>query len=180
MTADLADISKTGERVAGALEGRGAVLFADEPNTLAQLFQKAVSKYDRPDSLNFKKDGKWRNISSKEMIFRAGNIALGLYSLGLRKGDRAAMLAANSPEWTLTDAGCQFAGIIDVPIYTTLSSHSVRYIVNDSGARLFFIQNREMHERLTGILGECRTLEKLVIFDADGVDAENVISLDDL
>lgn len=51
------------------------------------------------------------------MVERAENIALGLYSLGLRKGDRAAILGANCPEWTLSDAGCQFAGVIDAPIY---------------------------------------------------------------
>jgi len=180
MTEVFADTSKHDERTVRAVSGRGTALFPDEPHTLAELFYKAVAKYDRPDALNYKKDGKWRNISSKEMIVRAENIALGLYALGLRQGDRAAILAANSPEWTLADAGCQFAGVIDVPIYTTLAPASVRYILNDSGARLFFIQDREVFERLQDVLSECYSLEKLVLFDAHGVDAKNAISLDDL
>ena len=94
-------------------------------STLAELFLQAAEKHNRADALNFKKDGEWQAISSDEMISRAENIALGLYSLGLRKGDRAAILAANSPEWTLTDAGCQFGGLIDVPIYTTLAPNSI-------------------------------------------------------
>lgn len=177
MTESVTDTPELHAPVVRAVTGRGTALFHDEPHTLAELFYKAFAKYDRPDALNYKADGKWRSISSTEMIARAENIALGLYSLGLRKGDRAAILAANSPEWTLADSGCQFAGVIDVPIYTTLAPASVRYILDDSGARLFFIQDRETLERLQDVLGECHALEKLILFDAGGVDAGNAISL---
>jgi hypothetical protein len=115
-------------------------LFTDEPQTLAEIFLQAKEKHNRPDALNYKRGGEWKKISSDEMVARAENIALGLYSLGLRKGDRAAILAANSPEWTLSDAGCQFAGIIDVPIYTTLSPNSIEYILKVSGEIVLFIQ----------------------------------------
>ena len=155
-------------------------LYADEPKTLAELFLQAAQKHNRADALNYKKDGEWKKISSAEIISRAENIALGLYSLGLRKGDRVALLAANSPEWTLTDAGCQFAGIIDAPIYTTLAPDAVRYIVNDAGARVFFLQSRECFESLREILSECPTVEKLVFFNFENVEAENALSLAEL
>ena len=87
--------------------------FAEEPKTLPELFLRSAAEFGLPDAFNYKKDGEWKQISSAEFVERAENIALGLYSLGLRKGDRAAILGANSPEWTLADAGCQFAGIID-------------------------------------------------------------------
>ncbi|HTK37518.1 MAG TPA: long-chain fatty acid--CoA ligase [Pyrinomonadaceae bacterium] len=173
-------MSKTENSATKAFEGRGKALFPDEPLTLAALFSQAAAKCDRPDALNFKCDAKWQNISSREMIARAENIALGLYSLGLRKGDRVAILAENSPEWTLADAGSQFAGIIDVPIYTTLAPASIQYILNDSGARLFFIQNSDVYERLHDILGGCSLIEKLVVFDTGGINDENAILLSDL
>ena len=152
---------------------------SDEPRTLAELFLRAA-RYNRADALNYKKDDVWKPISSAEMILRAENIALGLYSLGLRKGDRIGLLAANSPEWTLTDAGCQFAGIIDVPIYTTLAVNSVEYILKDSGAKIFFLQDRETYERIKEILSICPAIEKLVFFDSTGVEAKNQISLEEL
>jgi long-chain acyl-CoA synthetase len=160
--------------------GRGTPLFPDEPQTLAELFVYAAKKHDRQNALNYKKKGDWRAISSHEMIGRAGAIALGLYALGLRKGDKAAILAANSPDWTLTDAGCQFAGIIDVPIYTTLAPDSVRYILNDSSTKVFFLENKAAYERIAEILPECVSLEKIVFFDPSGVDIEIAISLADL
>lgn len=155
-------------------------LFADEPKTLAELFFYAAEKHNCADALNYKKDGEWKAISSDEMISRAENIALGLYSLGLRKGDKVALLAANSPEWTLTDAGCQFAGFIDVPIYTTLAPNSVEYIIKDSGTQVFFVQNKECLERIKENLDNCPTLKKIVLFDATGVTSKDTISLNEL
>ncbi|MDQ3041937.1 MAG: long-chain fatty acid--CoA ligase [Acidobacteriota bacterium] len=155
-------------------------LYADEPKTLAELFVKAAETHNRADALNFKTDGEWKRISSDEMIARAEHIALGLYSLGLRKGDRVALLAANSPEWTLTDAGCQFAGVIDAPIYTTLAPNAVGYIIKDSGAKVLFLQNAECYERLREILSECSTLEKIVFFDSTNIEAENAMALSEL
>jgi long-chain acyl-CoA synthetase len=159
---------------------RGIPLLPDEPQTLPQLFRQAAVKHNRADALSYKKAGKWQDISSGEMIRRIENIALGLYSLGLRKGDKAAILAANSPEWTFADAGCQFAGIIDAPIYTTLGTKSVCYIVNDAGARVFFLQDKATFDRLEGIVGDCATVEKFIFFDDTGVELENAMSLAEL
>ena len=155
-------------------------LLADEPQTLPELFRQAFKKHNRADALSFKKNGKWHRVSSDELRERAENVALGLYALGLRKDDKVAILAANSPEWTVTDAGCQFAGIVDVPIYTTLAENSVCYIINDSGAKVFFLQDGATFERLRKIFPECQSIEKLVLFDATGVTAENAISLAEL
>ncbi|CAN5753032.1 AMP-dependent synthetase/ligase [soil metagenome] len=155
-------------------------LLADEPQILPEIFLQAQNKHDRPDALNYKKNGGWKKISSDKIISRAENIALGLYSLGLRKGDRAAILAANSPEWTLADAGCQFAGIIDVPIYTTLSPNSIEYILKDSGAKILFLQSARTFDRIKEILPDCQELEKIIFFDAENADAENPLSLEEL
>jgi long-chain acyl-CoA synthetase len=155
-------------------------LLPDEPQTLAELFRQSAAKHPRENTLNYKKDGEWHSISSAELIERAENIALGLHSIGLRKSDRVAILAANSPEWTLTDAGCQFAGIVDVPIYTTLADNSVCYITNDAGARIFFIEDQKTFERIGGIFSDCKTIEKLIFFNADGIEAENAMSLAEL
>ena len=155
-------------------------LLADEPQILPEIFLQAQKKHNRPDALNYKQDGEWLKISTDEIISRAENIALGFYSMGLRKGDRAAIVAANSPEWTLSDAGCQFAGIIDVPIYTTLSPNSIEYILKDSGAKVLFLQSKRTFDRIKEILPACRELEKIIFFDAEKTDAENSLSLEEL
>ncbi|MGI8556324.1 MAG: AMP-binding protein, partial [Pyrinomonadaceae bacterium] len=155
-------------------------LLDKEPQTLAELFLSAVRKAPRKDALNYKKNDEWHSISSVEMLSRIENIALGLFSIGLRKDDKAAILAANSPEWTLCDAGCQFAGIIDVPVYTTLAPEAVSYIIKDSGAKIFFLQDKAAFERLGDTFSEGETAQKFFFFDSTDLAADNAISLTEL
>lgn len=156
-----------------------AVLDTD-PSTVLGIFIRSAAEFDLPDALNYKVGGQWRSISSQHVVERASRIALGLYSLGLRKGDRAAILAANSPGWTLADAGCQFAGVIDVPIYTTLAPDSVRYIIDDSKARVFFIQDRETYERFGPTIADCGSIEHFIFLENGDADAEGAILLAEL
>src|SRR5262245_15852894 len=149
----------------------------DEPQTLGELFLRAAKKHPIDDALNYKKNDAWHSISSAEMIERIENIGAGLYTLGVRRGDRAAILSANSPEWTLSDAGCQLTGVIDVPIYTTLMPESIAYILRDSAAKILFIENNEAWERVRDALSECPSLEKIVFFDPAGTTEEDAISL---
>lgn len=157
--------------------GRGLPLFPDEPRTLSGLFEYAAAKKARPDALRYRTAEGWVAISSEQVLERAGNIALGLFSLGLRKGERAAILAANSPSWTLSDAGCQFAGVIDVPIYTTLSPASVEYILNDSGAKALFIDTAEAFERIADVLPNCPELEHIIFFDPAAAEKHSALDL---
>lgn len=155
-------------------------LFKDEPQTLGELFLYAVKNHFREDALNYKEDKEWKPISSAEMLSRIENIAMGLHAIGVRQGEKTSILAANSPEWTITDAGCQLFGIVDVPIYTTLSPKSIQYIINDSGAKVFFLQNRETYEYIKEILPNCASLEKLIFFETAGVLDNRSISLNEL
>jgi AcrR family transcriptional regulator len=128
---------------------------ADEPATLVDVFTRVARKHKRPDTLNYKSGGQWVPISSDELLARAKQIAAGLYAIGVRHGDRVALLSESRAEWTLTDAGCIFAGAVDVPIYPTLTPPQVRYILNDSGASVLFLENREKLLELKEILSEC-------------------------
>jgi long-chain acyl-CoA synthetase len=153
--------------VALEVSPRRVPLRPDEPRTLVEMFEHATRLHPKTDALNYKRGGAWQAISSDEMMERVRRIALGLYALGARQGERAALLSQNCPEWTLADAGCQFASVIDVPIYTTQAPSQVRYILKDSGARIFFIENRAAYERIREAIEDCDRLEHLIFFDAN-------------
>lgn len=161
-------------------------LTPDEPTTLVEVFEHVARVHPRPDTLNYKRDGRWVSISSDEVLLRARRIAAGLKALGVAPGDRVAILSESRPEWTLTDAGCMFAGAIDVPIYPTLTAPQVRYILKDSGARVLVIPNEEKFDHIREILAECSAVEQLVFFeppagdDHDDHDNHKGISLAEL
>src|SRR5437667_977901 len=152
-------------------------LTEDEPTTLVEVFERIARVHERCDTLNYKRDGRWVALSSDEMLARVRRIAAGLHSLGVWHGDRVAILSESRAEWTLTDAGCMFAGAIDVPVYPTLTAAQVRYILKDSGARLLLIANHDQFLRMKETLSECSAVEHVVFFDEKGVQKTEGLTL---
>lgn len=155
--------------------GRGEPLYDNEPKIISDIFVLAADKFPETSLLTFKHNGTWQAINAVDVRKRIESIALGLYSLGLRKGEKAAILAPNSPEWTIADAACQFAGLVDVPIYTTLAPASVSYILKDSRSRVLFLNNKEIYETLKESIWQETAVEKVVLFDGE-LDDERVIT----
>lgn len=155
-------------------------LSSRHPTTLIEAFERIALDHKRPDTLNYKRDGRWISISSDEMLSRVHHVAAGLYSLGVRPGDRVAILSDSRPEWTLTDAGCLFVGAVDVPIYPTLTAPQVRYILKDSGSRVLAISSHKKFLEIKETLKDCPALEHVIFFDSENVDKADGITLTDL
>lgn len=158
----------------------GAGLQTRQPATLTELFEFVARVHSRPDTLNYKKDDRWQSISSAELLQRARAIGAGLHSLGVKPGDRVALLSESRAEWTLTDAGCIFAGAIDVPIYPTLTPPQVQYILKDSGARVLVLANDAKLSELQSILPACPQVEHLIIFEKNPESNSPATSLSEL
>jgi len=153
------------------------VFLPDEPATLVDVFTEIARDHKRPDTLNYKRNDRWLSISSDELLERAKRIAAGLHAIGVQRGGRVALLSESRVEWTLTDAGSIFAGTIDVPIYATLTPPQVRYILNDSGACVLFLANKEKFIELKDALGECPQVKHVIFFEAGGVTPEDGMTL---
>jgi long-chain acyl-CoA synthetase len=153
---------------------------ADEPATLVDVFNGVAREHKRPDTLNYKKTDRWLSISSDEMLVRAKLIAAGLHAIGVKRGDRLALLSESRVEWTLTDAGSIFAGVIDVPIYPTLTPSQVRYILNDSGSCVLVLENREKFIELKDALGECPEVKHVIFFESEGITPAEGLTLSQL
>ncbi len=109
---------------------------------------------------------------------RVQNVALGLAGLGIRPGDRIALLSENRPEWSIVDLAILSLGAINVPIYTTQAVDQIDYILKDSGTRAIFISNRKLYRHARTVLTE-RLLEHLIFFDPDvAEDIDRAISLE--
>src|SRR5215218_1732672 len=155
---------ETTERLAAGASPAGRTRVS-EPETIIDLMRHALTHKARPDALNYKRGGEWRPISSEDLLRRVRRVALGLHELGLRRGDRAGILSESSPEWVTVDVGSQFAGVINVPVYPTLAPQQVCYIMDDSGARLLFVQNAAALERVRAAVGGCDALTNVVVME---------------
>ncbi|MFI5764679.1 AMP-dependent synthetase/ligase [Streptomyces sp. NPDC051563] len=80
------------------------------------------------------RDGTWRDVTAAEFAREVQAVAKGLIAEGLRPGDRLAIMARTTYEWTLLDFAGWAAGLITVPVYPTSSAIQARWIIQDSGA----------------------------------------------
>jgi long-chain acyl-CoA synthetase len=135
------------------------------PGTLNQLFFDAVSKFNRPDALQVKVGGAYQPISHREVADRVRHAARGLLSLGVRRGDRVAILSENRPEWAIADFACLTAGLTDVPIYPTIPPDQIAYILKDSAAVAIFVSTKAQAEKIKEIRSQLPALKTVVGFD---------------
>ena len=144
------------------------------------LILGAVTRHNKPDALSFRSEGKWHNIAAATFVERVKDAALGLSGLGIRPGDRIALLSENRPEWSIADLAILSLGAINVPIYTTQALEQVDYILRDSGARAIFISSRRLYKHAQPVLSKL-ALERIIFFDSEvAEDVEHGIALSDL
>jgi len=149
------------------------------PTSLPGLCLAAVSQHNKADALNQKINGEWVQTSAATFVERVRSVALGLAALGIRPGDRIALLSENRPEWSIADLAILSLGAINVPIYTTQAVEQVGYILADSGARAIFISNRKLYRHASVALADRKHVETLIFFDPEGADdLERAITLE--
>jgi len=130
-----------------------------EPRTLADLFRMAVERHPRPDCFLRKSGGAWQPVPTAEFARQVRACAAGLASLGLRRGDRVAILSYNRLEWAVVDYACQLLGIADVPIYSTLPADQCAYILKDSESKAVFAENAVQADKVRGLVPHLVTFE---------------------
>ncbi|MDQ0685552.1 long-chain acyl-CoA synthetase [Streptomyces achromogenes] len=79
-------------------------------------------------------DGHWTDITAERFAAQVHAVARGLIAEGLAPGDRLAIMARTTYEWTLLDFAAWAAGLVTVPVYPTSSVFQTRWILQDSGA----------------------------------------------
>lgn len=145
--------------------------------TLGKLFWDSVAQ--NPDAIaqTWYNDGEWESRTYAEYGEAVRAAANGLMAAGLRKGDRAALWSKNSPQWAEVDFACQTAGNCSVPIYDTLTGPQAVYILNNSEAKIAFIQDKDLLDRLWSLKKEIKTVKTFVLMDGqarrDGVMTYN-------
>lgn len=139
---------------------------AAQASSLPGLCLTAALKHGKQDALNHKIGDDWVNISAETFVERVRNVALGLADLGIKPGDRIALLSENRPEWSIADLAILSLGAINVPVYTTQAVDQIRYILSDSGTRAIFVSNKKLFKHAKEALAGLDFLEKTIFFDA--------------
>lgn len=139
-----------------------------EIRTLGDILTRLDQRYRKDALLRYKSGGAWKDIPTQEFISTVRSLGLGLAALGIRKGDRVAILSENRPEWTAFDHAILNIGAVNVPIYPTLLTDQVRFILENSQARALIVSTEAQLAKVLPIRQALAGLEHLVILDAPG------------
>jgi len=136
--------------------------------TLTQLFFTTVDRHaGLPAAFRSKVGSAWVGITHRETFERVKAISLGLRELGIKPGDKVAIVSENRPEWALTDYACLCARAADVPVYPTLTAKQTEYILRDSESVAVFCSTKAQVDKVLEVKGGLPGLKYIIAYDAD-------------
>lgn len=132
------------------------------PRTLPDLVEAGLAKNPTGLACATKRGGAWIETSVVAFRSKVRHFALGLYDLGVRRGDRVALHAENSAEWLIVDQAVLRLGAVTVPIYTTQPGDQIRYILEDSEARVYAVSTEKLFASVKPYVNDISTLDATV------------------
>lgn len=107
----------------------------------------------------------WKHYTYRDVQDNADHVSQFLLNQGIKKNDKIAIISENRPEWNFVDMGAQQIGVVDVPMYPTISEDDYAFIFNDSEIRYAFVGNAEIFQKAMPLLGRVPSLLGIVVFD---------------
>ena len=146
-TTDIVDLNKV-ETLAALLDAR----LERSPDALA------YRRYDRDL-------GEWTDLDWEQFTVQVCRWQAALLAEKLDKGDRVAIMAANSPEWAAFDMAAQGLGLVLVPLYVNDRADNIRLVLEDCGARLLVIGGPDQWQALSPVHEALAALERIVALE---------------
>lgn len=146
-------------------------------NSLHHFLRNAATNIKTPNStfLLEKKDNGYKPITYAELFVQINAISAFLIHQGYKKGDKAALIIENCPEYIAFDQGLMQLGLVNVSIYPTLSESDIQHILNDSQAVVILVGSPFLLKKINKIKANCPNL-KFVITAFENTKSTDVIS----
>ncbi|MBI3306353.1 MAG: long-chain fatty acid--CoA ligase [Candidatus Omnitrophica bacterium] len=156
------------------------IRYPEEDFNLVQIFLDRVKRYGNRPALYDRPSGRYTPWSWNEWALEVKRTALGLRHLGVKKGDRVAILSENRPHWTFADLGILSLGAVTVPIYPTSSAREICYILEHAATRCIFVSSQLQFEKIRAFLDSSPLIQKVILFDPGKEPHEKTISFSKL
>jgi len=144
--------------------------------TINHVFRNRTASYTHRLAVEKKRGGRWESATWSQYYDRARTVGLGLAALGVKKGDRVALLSENRLEWLYTDMGTLGIGACLVPIYTTLTADEVTYIVGNAAAKVLVVEDPVQVEKALAAASQCPAVNTIAAMDAGDASDDRLIS----
>jgi long-chain acyl-CoA synthetase len=146
--------------------------------TICRIWERAIADAAPSPAFLVRERGSWREVGWDEAGRRVDEVAAGFLALGIRKGDRVAIVSRTRLEWALTDFALVSIGAVVVPIYSTSAADETLHVLADSGARAVVCENREQLAKIGPLRDRLPALEQVIAIE--DAAAGGATSWDDL
>ncbi|MGE0088291.1 MAG: long-chain fatty acid--CoA ligase [Bacteroidales bacterium] len=135
---------------------------------VVKIVRDRISKYRDREVFRYKDKStlKYKSISWNQLGSQIDTLSNVLLSLGFGFNDKIGIFSANRYEWVITDLAIMAIRGVVVPLYSTSSEHQVKYIVDETQMRLLFIGNKDQLDKAPWLFENCKSLEKIIVFDS--------------
>src|SRR5579859_4684014 len=138
-------------------------------DTLPKCLIENAQHYGNQVALREKEFGIWQSITWREFADHVTHFALGLWALGIQRGERVAIIGDNRPEWLYAELGAQAVGGIPIGIYQDSVAEEVLYILNEALVRFVVVEDQEQVDKLIEVWDQLRCVEKVIFYDPKGL-----------
>jgi long-chain acyl-CoA synthetase len=147
----------------------------------AMFFAQADRLGDKP-FLWAKRDGRFQSTSWAAAARDVRRLALGLASLGIRRGERVGLVSENRPEWVIADLAIMTAGAITVPAYVTHTVEDHRHVLANSGARAVIVSKPAVSARVLAAANQVDAVNTVITIEpaAGQASAVDLLSWDEM
>ena len=141
----------------------------DGCDTFAKLFRQNCLARGDTIAMREKELGIWRAYSWADYYDRARQVGMALMSLGMKTGDVAAIISEDNKEWVFTDLGTQGIRCVCHGLYPTLQSRQMAFQLNDSQAKVLFVEDEEQLDKFLEQETKLPYLKHVVVYDMEGL-----------
>ncbi len=135
------------------------------PTRNFDLLERFINQFPGKNVLSEKIDGIWTFYTSEQYHEIAHNFALGLLELGLKKGDKIVTVTNNRPQWNFVDLGMALAGVVHVPVYTSMNAEEYGYILEHSDAIMVIVSDKKLYEMISPESKKLKAIKDIFTFD---------------
>jgi len=137
----------------------------DSVKRLFDIPAHQLKQFPKNDCLTSKVNGVWTKYSTKEFVEMSNMMSRGFLALGIKPGDKIAMISNNRPEWNITDMAILQVGGVDVPVYPTITSADYKFIFNDAGVKYVFVSTKDLYDKVIAIKSEVPSLIEIYSYE---------------
>lgn len=150
------------------------------PSTIPAMFIDVCNRFSgdkQKTAFSYLEDGTEVELNHDELRHQVESFASGLLLLGFDRGERIGIISENRIEWVIADLAMSAAGIIDVPIFPTLTAKQIKEIYLDCSASAIIVSNLSQANKVLSVWDELPLARKLILMNDITIDHPDVVSM---